>query len=103
MLEFLLKCLESGEHMLTVVGVGGTTQQALSHTFIDALIAEIQKVDPMLNEQVALVSPIAESVSPSSIVPTEEQIAAYIAAHPQVTAGGAVKEETFSGVEKAVS
>jgi len=103
MLKFLLEALASGEHLLTVVGVGGTTQQALAHTFIDALIAEIQKHDPALNEQVALAAPLVETVSPAALVPTEEQIAAYLAAHPVVALApveAAPSSVVFPAVEK---
>lgn len=58
MLEFLKAALESGEHLIEAVGIGGTTQRVLAHTFIEALIAKMESVDP--------VAPVAPVVTNST-------------------------------------
>jgi hypothetical protein len=74
MLQWLMEILESGEHALQVVGVGGSTQTVLAHSFIDALIAKMTEQEPAP----ARIETIA--VEPeANPVPTPEQIAAYLA------------------------
>lgn len=72
MLQWLIQILESGEHMLQVVGVGGSTQTVLAHSFIDALIAKMTEQEPAPVERTA-------TLSETNPVPTPEQIAAYLA------------------------
>lgn len=78
-----MRVLESGEHLIQVVGVNGVTHSALSHTFIDALIAEIEKITPPQAPGAVSYDPQAplELVAPveSNPVPTDAQIAAYLA------------------------
>jgi hypothetical protein len=82
MLQWLMEILESGEHALQVVGVGGQTQTVLAHSFIDALIAKYQEHEPMP----VPVTEFAAPVEPSNPVPTDEQIAAYLARQAESTA-----------------
>jgi hypothetical protein len=74
MLQFLLRALESGEHRISVVGVGGVTIEALAHTFIEALIAEYEAHTPLQAP-----APETEPAPALEPVPTDDQIAAYLA------------------------
>jgi hypothetical protein len=76
MLQFLLRALESGEHRISVVGVGGVTIEALAHTFIEALIAEYEAHTPL---QAPAPAPETEPAPALEPVPTDDQIAAYLA------------------------
>jgi hypothetical protein len=85
MLQFLLRALESGEHRISVVGVGGVTIEALAHSFIDALIAEYEKHTPLqapAPETVAEFPTLVEP-APAPRAPTDAEIAAYLYARAQ--------------------
>lgn len=79
-----MRVLESGEHLISVVGVGGVTHSALSHTFIDALIAEYEAHTP-LQAPAPVVTEFTAPVEPSNPVPTDAQIAAYLARQAEST------------------
>jgi hypothetical protein len=80
MLQFLLRALESGEHRISVVGVGGVTIEALAHTFIEALIAEYEAHTPLQAPAPAPApAPETEPAPALEPVPTDDQIAAYLA------------------------
>lgn len=91
MLQWLMEILESGEHALQVVGVGGSTQTVLAHTFIDALIAKYQEVEPHAVPVSAVTPGVAPDIS-SPPVPTDAQIAAYLAR--QAESSDAVRTST---------
>jgi hypothetical protein len=120
MLEFLRAALESGQHKVQVVGIGGVSQWVVDHdSFIKALLGVVETAvetaypvtKPILDAALPVVDQVvhaysegtqAGTVAPMNPVPTPEQIAAYLRENP--TAGMTLHDASpVEGMESTAS